>query len=240
MLRSVVRLLPNLQIASNIHTQLGAYPRLPSAASVLLLAGNIGNPEHVDVGGPQSMFGAPRHGRNLQVFLRDVSLRFDQVVYVPGTSEFHTSGWTTRDQRHAELLRLVAQFPNVHVLDNSSHLVADGRIEVVGSCLWAPGFDTQYRICTGPHTTLDAHTVGGWHTAAREYLASTIHSPYPPGVTARVIMTHFAPPPFLRDLMPMVDLWVSGRARSAFDIDCAGLRWVCNPTSQPKVVNLRV
>ena len=219
---------------------MGVWPRLPSAASILLLAGNVGNPEHIDVGGPQSMFKTPRHGKHLQVFLQDVSSRFDQVVYVPGTSEYHTSGWTTRDERHLELLNLVAQFPNVHLLDNSTQLVADGRVEVVGSCLWAPGCETQHRICTGPHTTLDARTMRVWHAAAREFLSSTIHSLYPPGVVARVIVTHFAPPPFLRDLMPMVDLWVSGRARGAFDIDCTGLRWVCNPTSQPKVVYLDI
>lgn len=80
-----------------------------------------------------------RHLYILENFLDAHARRFHNVIMVLGNHDFYGTNMYT----HMEKFRkeIVDQFPNVHVLDNSSMLCSDDVV-VIGSVLWTD-FDKQ-------------------------------------------------------------------------------------------------
>lgn len=169
-----------LQYVSDLHLEARRrWPYVPACASALLLAGDIGSTKKESLG----------------EFLRDVSRRFETVVYTPGNHEFF--GALMQDSESA-LQHLVAQFPNVHYLQNDAvTLDFGGRpVRVVGSTLWAPcprevrNLRDFRKIFLGhPARRFQPEDMLALYRKNLDYLTTTLHD----FDTETVVLTHHAP-----------------------------------------------
>jgi len=184
----------------------------------------------------------------VQKFMDNAARRWRHVVYVLGNHEFYdekaTMSWILSD------LRLVmAQWPNVHMLDDD--VVNIDGVRFVGSTLWASprGDIGDYRInITDVGDRAMSRVMGSHNRSCKRFLRENVR----PG---DVVVTHFMPmmPDVVRrlapyrfdkgdredylgntgldDVMMRTRLWVSGHTHSAFDVTLFGgaCRWVCNP-----------
>ena len=117
------------QIHSDIHLEKYPHRRINCHSSHLILAGDIGVP----------LFDSYTH------FFRDVSRKFDQIIYVVGNHEYERC-WMGIDKNNCEPLHIkflerqkliseiINSFPNVTWLDNQKTQIQG--VSIYGTTLW--------------------------------------------------------------------------------------------------------
>ncbi|AVK77285.1 Metallophosphatase [Pandoravirus macleodensis] len=116
-----------IQVASDLHIEFQQRPDfdklvVPTSASVLILAGDIGSPK------------LPSYG----AFLGVMAARYEHVIVIAGNHEYY-GGTSPKAPTMADLALMMreacAPYANVHLLDDES-VVIDG-VRYVGSTLWS-------------------------------------------------------------------------------------------------------
>lgn len=201
-------------------------------AGVLVVAGDVGSLKRV------------------KTFMDSAAQRWAHIVYVPGNHEYYGDN-TTMDWIRTDLKLMMAQWDNVHMLDDDV-VIIDGQ-RFVGSTLWAS--PTMSAIKNYPINVSEVgdrafgrRLMGVINQRSKRFL----HAMVRPG---DVVVTHFMPmmPDVVRAMAPYryekcdnedyfgntgldnvmlrAPLWISGHTHSAFDVTVLGgaCRWVCNP-----------
>lgn len=126
------------QIHSDIHLEKYPKRRVPACEPNLILAGDIGVP----------IF------NSYEPFFRDVSRKFDKVIYVLGNHEYERI-WMGIDRRDKELLEqkfkertnlvkeILSNYKNIYLLDNQGIVLEKKKI--FGTTLWTNYWDKQIR-----------------------------------------------------------------------------------------------
>ncbi len=157
-----------------------AFPQiLKPAARILVLAGDIGNPQH-------RLYGA---------FLEWCHDKWDHVFVVAGNHELYNfkrrERWITMDRvyTYEQQLKACAEicstWHNIHFLNNSNFYLQDYNVEVLGTTLWSKiprekyveaihGMNDYNYIAKG-HPIIDIEPIkpedtNRWHTEAVQWL----------------------------------------------------------------------
>lgn len=184
-----------LQIISDVHLEFrnGRYPYIPVKAPHIALVGDIGRPF------------SPVFER----FIRDLSRRFDTVLFVAGNHEYHSPSVKKMSvgQIADRIKEVIGKFPNAHFLDRTC-LFLDG-VRILGATLWThvpreawglgkkrvndyrtayletyPGIDVGVPL--GPDHT------SRWHEQTVHWLKEELRAPGYENVPT-VVLTHHAP-----------------------------------------------
>jgi len=112
----------NVQYISDVHVDINKLPKIIPYADILAVCGDVGNPKN----------------KNFENFFRDVSEKFETVIFVPGYDDYNCGPlyMETKVNDHKPIiLDIVNKFNNVVFLDNSKFSLKNGTI-VLGSTLW--------------------------------------------------------------------------------------------------------
>lgn len=226
-----------IQIASDLHTEFGSSPLLPSdiGGEALVLAGDIS--------------GTPKA---LARYLRSLSGTVP-ILYVMGNHEFFNHDFVRVVSEYRDA---VASVPGVVFLENGSTVI--GGVRFLGCTLWTDFFDgtqgeacerglNDFRFISGPQGgRLRWGDVAARHRDSLAWLRRELRTPFS-GST--VVVTHHAPsalsnPPqfdgspisggFYSPLDDLVEetqpaLWIHGHMHDSSDYVIGGTRVVCNP-----------
>ena len=126
-----------IALASDIHLEFGPIELTnDQAADVLILAGDIC--QAVDV-----TYDTTTIGRTCQTFFKQVSDRFDQVIYIMGNHEHYQGDFARSRGRLQKMLDQLA-CDNVHLLEKDVVTIAD--VTFVGGTLWTD-FNREDSLC---------------------------------------------------------------------------------------------
>jgi hypothetical protein len=176
-----------IQYVSDIHLdhmEKCAFPQiLIPSARILVLAGDIGNPQH----------------RLYSAFLDWCHDKWDHVFVVAGNHELYNfkpkSRWPAMDRvfTHEQQMKACADicssWKNIHFLNNSSYYLIDYNVEVLGTTLWSHiprdkyvdalhGMNDYNYIAKG-HPIIDIQSISPddvnlWHKSAVQWLDAQI------------------------------------------------------------------
>jgi predicted phosphodiesterase len=160
-------------------------------ADVLVLAGDIGNPQRTAYG----------------LFLQWCAANWPCVVIVAGNHEFY-QGYSRNDSNHGtrysarmealDLIQTVTRhYPNLHFLDRGSVLIRPG-VRIFGCTLWSeiPADMQKYAVqglndfCQIPGATFEAYAE--WHAKDLAWLAGELRDAKATGDSA-IVVTHHLP-----------------------------------------------
>ncbi len=249
MLRSCVK--PNrfrIQYASDLHlerfnvTQQPAYETLlKPVAPYLALAGDIGQPQH------------------LEPLFQWAQDKWERIFFVAGNHDYYTRDTVTTQtiaDRHEELCLLAAKFINIHYLhgEATSYFCEKENVAVVGSTLWSKVSDTaakknrmaDYQQIITPNGEDVGNYLNGQHIRDRMALNDAIlyWRDYGADVCA---LTHHLPsfqlihPRYTQSdlvdcfasasdvlIRPPVRLWIFGHSHTCSNIPVNGIMCVSN------------
>ena len=212
-------------------------PALPTDSnSVLILAGDIGS------------------GVAVVDWLKELSPRFRQVLYITGNHDYWDSDKAELDEK---LRELCDEIPNVEFLNNSNFVLDD--VEFIGGTLWAD-FDQQnnqtiahaheiipdFRRIKVDEGFITPNIMIHEHNACREYIFKALKTSDCP---KKVVITHYLPsfrsidPRFadsplngyfassLDKLIESHDpqVWIHGHTHASCDYKIGSTRVLCNP-----------
>ncbi len=176
-----------IQYASDLHLEhmdkVAFSQILRPAARILVLAGDIGNPQH-------RLYGA---------FLDWCHDKWDHVFVVAGNHELYNfkpkERWPkmervfTYDQQLKACAEICSSWHNVHFLNNSNYYLRDYNVEVLGTTLWSKipkekyadvlQMMNDYNYIAKGHPIIDIERIGPedtnrWHTEAVQWLDSRL------------------------------------------------------------------
>lgn len=189
-------------------------------------------------------------------FLKDVSLRFKNIIYVPGNHEYY--GGHMYISITKLLMATTGQIDNFHLLHNG-YVNIDG-VNFIGSTLWTDfnkgnpiamwdverGLNDYLRIRMGNYSKIRASKILLEHHKCKSFLENTL-------ITLKdqknVIITHHAPstlsisagyvndplnPGYVSDLSDFIDIhkplfWCHGHVHTSHDYELYDTRIICNP-----------
>jgi predicted phosphodiesterase len=228
-----------IQFLSDLHLEVAPYVPAPTAADLVVLAGDIHNGA-AGIEWARNSFSAP-------------------VLYVAGNHEYYEGEFNA--VHHG--LGAAALGTGIRLLDRAEHVV--GNVRFLGCTLWTdfsllpaarrPRFIEASRT-RNPDYELIRHGARKFApedslalcARDRSWLEERLSAPF--GGTT-VAITHFAPHPLsiapayadhpanpafivpLEDLMGRAALWIHGHTHTRFDYRVRGTRVVCNPRGYP-------
>lgn len=166
-----------IQLLSDLHTEFMDYDeamllfeQIKTNADILVLAGDIGNPN------------IP----NYQLFLSAVSNHYPKVFLVAGNHEYYGG---TIDDTNEKIHQLCTSFPNVTFLNNSMEVYA-GHCWI-GTTLWTDVDPSTRHLINDCHRIegADMHTFRSLHSGARSFLEATLTD----CPTPCIVITHHLP-----------------------------------------------
>lgn len=114
------------QLISDIHLEFGSLKKIIKYANNLILAGDIGYPEH----------------KLFKEFLQNVSNTFDKVFYITGNHEYYQN-WkigknikiNNIEETNQIIKNITDKLTNVYFLNNDFYDL-DNNVRIIGSTLW--------------------------------------------------------------------------------------------------------
>lgn len=207
-----------VQFASDLH--LNTWAKIPfetllePKAKVLVLAGDIGHPDSLQV----------------RAFLKWCSLRWTTIFWIPGHHEL-TDVWHLKNRTYDECLAhmrvCIAEFPNIHILHRDAYGTEDGFV-FLGCPLWARLTAMSEELSQDPITqdiTRHYEEDLRWlrDQVRRSELPVVIATHYPPTYT--MLTKHLNSPtsvPFALEteslLRPPVVAWISGYLHESVEL----------------------
>lgn len=223
------------------HRNADQYPKLTPTAPILILAGDIGWPEH------------------LRAFFSSICSLYDYIIYVPGNHEYYDKN-SHKTEIDTKIVGIVNEYENIVFLNNECIELCGMRF--VGSTLWSHPATSiglndfkhiQIKNSYGIKHPIDLDIFWEWNKQALDYLRNNVHendvvithfmpqthealaasgfkSKYPKNDTA----THYYGNEGLNDVFAKAALWVSGHTHESFDVEFHSTRWVCEPLGYPQ------
>lgn len=189
-------------------------------------------------------------------FLKDMSLRFKNVIYVPGNHEFYNGHMYISITKL--LMAVKDQVENFHLL-HDSYVNIDG-VNFIGSTLWTDfnkknpmamwdvsrGLNDYHKIRIRNYSKIKADDTYNFHVAAVKFLEGTL---YLLEGQKNVVVTHHAPctlsispiyandplnAGYASDLSDLIykykpNIWCHGHVHTSFDYMLYDTRVICNP-----------
>ena len=222
--------------------------RITAVAPILVLAGDIGIPHHLD--------------NHYEIFLDIISPKFQKVFIIAGNHEFYTC-YPMNDVIE-KINRICAKYSNVSFLNNSYEDYMGYRW--IGSTLWSRVDEkTTYLINDTEYIAgMTPAYYNQLHTSCSSFLEKTL-AEIPIGLKC-IIITHHLPSPSLIDAeyltpekqpynqwfaanmdnlivfnMEKISTWFYGHTHKPRIYNLDGVQFVCNPLGYPnenRVYNL--
>lgn len=159
------------QLISDLHLEFGACKKIKKYADYLILAGDIGYPEH-------ELF---------KEFLQNASNTFKKVFYVTGNHEYYQN-WkkgknikiNSIDETNKIINDIINEVGhNVYFLNNSFHDL-DDNLRIVGSTLWtnilpnSKSINDSYQIYFDEKTLINDEYINKLHKINLEFISEQI------------------------------------------------------------------
>jgi Icc-related predicted phosphoesterase len=112
---------------SDMHLEFGSYAFTDVDADVLILGGDILLASDFE---PLNLFQIPKSKR-FHEFLKNVSSKFKDVIYIMGNHEHYHTDFATSAQH---IRKCMAEYKNIHFLDNES--VSIDGVTFIGGTMW--------------------------------------------------------------------------------------------------------
>ena len=204
---------------------------------VLLLAGDIGNPFH----------------SHYQQFLDHINQTFRKTFLITGNHEYYSHGRSLAET-NSQIRMIVAKFPNISFLDNSSETFEG--VHFIGTTLWSDVRAAKVTINdTKRILGMTPQTYQAEHTTCRIFLEHALQiSP----TSNTVVITHHMPSYdlidpqyrsfsmepynawFATDLNELIETnkyrikcWIYGHTHTASEQILQGVPMLCNPVGYP-------
>lgn len=143
--------------------------------------------------------GQPLNSRTLDIFLENVSKKYDQVFYVPGNHEYYQSGTITMSKFQIDnILKVVCEKYGVKYLNNDTYILDEFKI--IGTTLWShvDSFDKRYISSAindyrkiyidDDDRRITVENTNEWNKESIDFIKSELDDKY-----KCIVLTHHAP-----------------------------------------------
>lgn len=177
------------QLLSDIHLEFGLCKSFKPIADYLILAGDIGYPEH----------------DNFKIFLTEKSKLFNKIFYVAGNHEYYQN-WKKGKNKHIDTIEetnvkikeiIKESGDNIYFLNNDYHDLTPG-LRIVGSTLWShikkntPGISDSLQIYSEPNLLVTDDFLRTTHMANVEFIKNQIQEATEKNIKL-IMITHHLP-----------------------------------------------